>query len=84
MIRDQSALKEIQQSWDGVEALRSRLKVSAFASSGIGPGSYPFSLANAAHNLPFIHAYGVLNDALNQLAKEGQFSCRSAWNVGDM
>ena len=34
-------------------------------------------LANAAHNLPFIHAYAVLNDVLKQLADEGHFNCKS-------
>ena len=77
MIRDPTALAEVQQSWAGVEALRARLKVSAFASVGALGGSFPFSLANAAHNLPFIHAYAVLNDTLEQLAAEGHFSCKS-------
>ena len=77
MIRDATALAEIQQSWAGVEALRSKLQVSAFASVGVIGGSFPFTLANAAHNLPFIHAYAVLNDALKQLADEGHFACKS-------
>ncbi len=77
MIRDATALTEIQQGWDGVEALRSRLQVSAFASVGVLGGTFPFMLANAAHNLPFVHAYAVLNDALKQLADEGHFTCKS-------
>jgi hypothetical protein len=77
VIRDPTALGEVQRSWAGVEALRSRLQVSAFASVGVVGGSFPFTLANAAHNLPFIHAYAVLSDALKQLADEGRFSCKS-------
>lgn len=77
MIRDPTALAEVRQSWGGVEALRLRLQVSAFASVGVIGGSFPITLANAAHNLPFIHAYAVLNDVLKQLADEGHFSCKS-------
>ena len=76
MIRDPTALAEVEQEWAGVEALRTTLKVSAFASVGAIGGSFPFKLANAAHNLPFIHAYAVLNDALKILADEGRFSCK--------
>ena len=77
MIRDRNALAEIQQSWAGVEALRSTLQVSAAASMGIIGGVFPFVLSNAAYNLPFIHAYAVLNDVLEQLADEGHFNCKS-------
>ena len=77
MIRDSNALAEIQQSWAGVEVLRSTLQVSAAASRGIIGGVFPFALSNAAHNLPFIHAYAVLNDVLEQLANEGHFNCKS-------
>lgn len=77
MIRDVTALTEVRQNWAGVEALRSQLQVSAFASVGAIAGMYPFTLANAAHNLPFIHAFAVLNDVLKQLADEGHFACKS-------
>jgi len=77
VIRDPNALAEIQQNWAGVEILRSRLQVSAAASVGIVGGRFPFALSNAAHNLPFIHAYSVLNDVLKQLADEGHFNCKS-------
>ena len=76
MIRDASALREIQQSWNGVEILRERLKVSAFASMSDFGGMFPTLLANAAHNLPFLHACAVLNDVLEQLRDEGHFDCR--------
>lgn len=44
---------------------------------GVLGGVFPFALANAAHNLPFIHAFSVLNDVLEQLASEGHFNCGS-------
>ena len=77
MIKDSVALKEIRSSWRGVEALRERLQVGLFASMGILGGICPFRVAGAAHNLPFIHSYSVLNDTLEQLASEGKFSCKS-------
>ena len=53
------------------------MQVSAFASVGVIGGNFPFVLSNAAHNLPFVHAFAVLNDALKQLALEGHFNCKS-------
>jgi hypothetical protein len=77
VIRDPIVLPEIRRDWAGVEALRSTLNRSA-AGSIIGFGGiFPFALANAAHNLPFIHAFAVLNDVLEQLADEGHFHCKS-------
>ena len=77
MISDKSAADEVKKNWAGVEALRGKLKRSAFASTGVVGGVFPFALADAAHNLPFIHAYGVLNEVLGQLESEGHFTCKS-------
>jgi hypothetical protein len=77
MIRDAPALAEIRKNWAGVETLRTRLQVSAFASVGILGGHFPFVLSNAAHNLPFMHAFAVLNDVLKQLVLEGHFQGKS-------
>jgi hypothetical protein len=77
VIRDSVTLAEVQSGWAGVEVLRGRLQRSAFASQGVIGGSFPFALANAAHNLPFIHAFAVLTDVLEQLASEGHFGCKS-------
>ena len=77
MIRDNATLTHVRKSWAGVEALRERLKRSAFASMGVIGGVFPHALANAAHNLPFMHAFAILNDVLEQLASEGHFNCKS-------
>jgi len=77
MIADLTALQEIRRSWNGVEVLKDRIQVGLFSAVGIIGGVYPFSVADAAHNLPFLHAYSVLNDALRQLASEGKFTCKS-------
>jgi hypothetical protein len=77
VICDQKALAEIRRSWEGVEALRRRLRRSTFASIGIIGSTFPHRLADAADNLPFIHAHGVLNDTLRKLAVEGAISCSS-------
>lgn len=74
MIRDAKALSEVRKSWAGVEALRLRLHRSAFASVGVIGATFPAALADAAHNLPFVHAYAVLNDVLVQLADEWHFT----------
>jgi hypothetical protein len=77
MIRDATVLAEIRKNWTGVEALCSKLQVSAFASMGLVGGNFPFVLSNAAHNLPFMHAFAVLNNTLLQFADEDHFTCRS-------
>ena len=77
MIRDAGVLSEIRRNWDGVELLRDRLKASAFASVAGKGGRFPSVLADAAHNLPFIHGCAILNDVLEQLRDEGHFKCRS-------
>lgn len=77
MIKDTGTLSEIRQDWNGVETLRNKLHVSAFASVGMISGQFPFTLSNAAHNLPFIHAFSVLNEVLIVLEKEGHFKCKS-------
>ena len=77
MISDPSALAEAKLNWAGVETLQDKLQRSAFASQGHGGGSFPFALADAAHNLPLIHAFSVLNDVLEQLSFEGRFVCKS-------
>ena len=76
MISDRAALEEIRQSWNGVEALRGKLQRALLGSFAQG-ASFVIFIADSAHNLPFVHAYAVLNDVLAQLAKEGQFHCNS-------
>ena len=83
MIKDVDTLSEIKNDWNGVEALRKKLQVSAFASMGMLGGSFPFVLSNAAHNLPFIHALAVFNDTLEAMKNEGRFKCGTR-NLGHL
>lgn len=66
MIKDTLTLKEIRKEWQGVEKLRDSLSLDAMASFAMPTlgGHYPFTLAKAAQNLPFIHACAVLNVVL--------------------
>lgn len=74
MIKDKMSINSIIQSWNGVEALRAKIQRSLFASLGLGGFPSQF-MADAAYNLPFLHAYSVLNDVLLLLKKEGHFNC---------
>ena len=76
MIKDNNALQEIRQQWDGVVALRQKIHRNLFASVGFGGGFSHFT-ADCAHNLPFLHACSVLNDALEQMRDEKVFLCKS-------
>ncbi len=73
MIKDKNALQEIRQQWDGVVALRQKIHRNLFASVGFGGGFSHFT-ADCAHNLPFLHACSVLNEALEQMRDEGVFT----------
>ena len=77
LILDKDELIKLQDEWAGVKALREKLKRSSFASVGIVGGTLTFELANAAHNLPFLHAFSKLNSVLEELAKDGHFQCNS-------
>ena len=80
MIADPQVLSDVRQSWQGVRALQERIKtatVVTFAGgTGLG-GLAGRNLAIIAHNLPFLQACSVLNDALEQLSKEGRIKCSS-------
>jgi hypothetical protein len=75
MISDPNTLKKLQQEWEGVRALRNRIKLGMVVAAV--PHGYPFILSNMAHNLPFLHACGVLNNVLEQLRDENLFKCGS-------
>ena len=72
MINDDTALAEIRKDWGGVEALKGKLYLSSMVSGA--RGHFPFALANAAHNLPFLHACCVLDDVLKAIEKEEHFT----------
>jgi hypothetical protein len=76
MISDHATLTEIRQSWKGVEALRGRLQRSLLGSFA-QRASFVIFVSDSAHNLPFVHAYAVLNDVLKQLENENHFKCKS-------
>src|SRR5262245_31151337 len=70
MIQDSAQLAEARENWAGIVLMRKELDASAFAAPGAIPGLFPFALYKAAHNLPLVQAYAVLNDVLEQVAKE--------------
>jgi len=76
VISEPEPLAEIRASWNGVRVLRQRLQSALLGSFALGGWSAIFA-ADAAHNLPLVHAFSALNDVLLQLEREGRFSCRS-------
>lgn len=76
MITDRAALEEIRRSWTGAESLRGRVQRALLGSFAQG-ATFAIFVADAAHNLPFVHGYAVLNNVLLQLAREGRFECNS-------
>jgi hypothetical protein len=76
LIKDPEALQELRALWNGVRVLRRRTQAALLGSFAQG-ASFVVFVADAAHNLPLIHAYAVLNEVLLQLEREGRFSCRS-------
>ena len=76
MISDPENLAEVRKLWEVVIYRRDRIKrdTLAAAASGIG-GYFPHYAADAAHNLPFVHACSALNEVLKQLRKEHVIRC---------
>jgi hypothetical protein len=72
MITDRLALDEIRKDWEGVEKLSAQVDNVARWAFG-SAGSMANFLNDAAQNLPFLHASGVLNNVLAQLRDEGAF-----------
>lgn len=75
MIQDPTAAKEIQASWQGVRTLKDKTSAAITGSVAMG-GTFTIFIADAAHNLPFLHACSVLNETLIQLRDEGHFKCQ--------
>ncbi len=76
MIKNAAALTEIRQQWGGVRMLRVRVQRLTVGSAVASLGSV-LTLADIAHNLPFLHACAVLNEVLEQLRDEGAFHCKA-------
>lgn len=77
MISSPEALLELQGQWAGVRKLLSA--VADGQAIGRLTGSWPSAWADPAWNVPMLHAFSVLNDALLQLRDEGVFKCRAVF-----
>ena len=78
MITDTSILQDLQTEWQGVLKLRGKMDRLLKASFSQG-ASATVLLADIPHNLPFLNACGVFNDALMAMRKAGYFS--SQWRT---
>jgi hypothetical protein len=81
MIANAQVLGDVRQSWAGMRELRQ--KVAIAVPHGVIAFSGLIFIANVPYNLPFLHACGVLNDALEQLAKEQSFTYKER-NLGPL
>ena len=79
MIKDRTELARIQTEWDGVCKLREKIQRHLFIGGARG---FSHDLADYAHNLPFLQACGVLNDALKQLRDEDHFPGKGRQTLG--
>ena len=75
MISNLVTLEELRNSWNGVRKLRKSIKGALLGSFAQG-ASFVIFIADAAHNLPLVHAYSVLNEVLIQLRDEKHFECK--------
>jgi hypothetical protein len=84
MLTDALALSELRDSWRGVEALRDKVSGALLGAFATG-GTFAIFAADAAHNLPFVHACTVLEMSLRQLKVEGHFpSTKTRPQLGHM
>jgi hypothetical protein len=75
MIADPNVRAGIQAEWRGAIELRARVQRSLLGAFAQGGSSAIFA-ADAAHNLPMIHGFGVLNNVLLAFRDQGRFSCK--------
>ena len=72
MIADTQVLGDVRQSWAGVRELRQTVDIAV--PHGVLAFPVLIFIADVPYNLPFLHACGVLNDTLEQLAIEQSFA----------
>jgi hypothetical protein len=73
LISDPIVLTDLAAEWNGVVMLRGKIqRATLFAFASGAPVSM---VADAAYNLPMLHAFGVLNNALEAIRDEGRFAC---------
>jgi hypothetical protein len=74
MIRDPATKSEIARDWAGVRKL-----VSSVHQSYMIPGAGFINVGRPedSFNLPFLLAYAVLDQVLNEFIDQGEFSCKS-------
>lgn len=82
MIKDPIALSDAQKAWQDVRAWQGRAQRAFIAPLAQG-AIVPRAIGDLAHNVPFIFAYGVLNEVLGQLRNENLFACRTS-NLGPL
>lgn len=77
MIIDPVAKNEILQNWKGLIKLKNSFHTMYLTKGGLVSNSTPQEF----YNLPFMLAYTVLDEVLEQLKNEGVFSCNT-WMLG--
>ena len=78
MINEQNAINEILQNWEGlIKLINSGEQGHLFPGAGWIQSSTPHKF----YNLPFLLAYTILDEVLEQLKNEGVFNCNT-WMLG--
>lgn len=75
MITDATTLADMQASWTGALGVQARIKRDSMGAFTMGR-HFPRFTADAAHNVPFLLACGVLNDVLLALRDQGAFASK--------
>lgn len=76
MIKDEKTRKRLEDEWRSVCLLQSKIKTALLGGFATG-GKLAIFAADAAHNLPLIHAFAVLNNVLVAFRDQGTLSCSS-------
>jgi len=75
MITNTSVLQTLQTEWQGVLKLKGKIDKLLKASFSQGASAIAL-LADIPHNLPFLYACGVFNDALIEIRDAGYFKSK--------
>jgi hypothetical protein len=84
VIKDTETLENLRKECNGVDVLRGKIQRGFAASVTMGGGGGAFAMVDAAHNLPMIHAFGVLDNALEAMCDQGEFECKKRSSLGSL
>jgi hypothetical protein len=81
MINDQTVRADVVHQWETVRTLSQGVHRTGMASGGAGAVMINETPLDEHFNLPFVLAFAVLDQVLDELVAQGSFAC-TRWELG--